>query len=82
MFDAGGRAFGKDVDGAKVEFRMRGETPAAYIDVDFTDGGRVNPIKEVRLGPKNDAIPFGISIYLETLGIGNVKIRKSKASYR
>ncbi len=82
VFDSGGHAFGKDIEGAKVGFRMKEEVPAAYIDIDFTNGGTVNPIKEVVLGPKNDAIPAGISIYLETNGIGNVIIRKSKASYR
>lgn len=52
------------------------------FDIDFTNGGAINPIKEVVLGPKNDAIPMGISVFLETLGVGNVRIRKSKASYR
>lgn len=82
IFDAGGHAFGKDIEGAKVGFRMKNEIPAAYIDVDFTNGGTVNPIKEVVLGPKNDAIPLGVSIYLETMGIGNVIIRNSEASYQ
>lgn len=82
LFDAGGHAFGKDIEGLKVHFRMKDEVPAAFIDVDFTNGGAVHPIKEVVLGPKNDAIPLGVSIYLETMGIGNVRIRKSEASYR
>lgn len=82
VFDGGGHAFGQDVEGAEVGFRMKDEVPAAFIDVDFTSGGAVNPIKEVVLGPKNDAIPQGVSIYLETMGIGNVTLRKSEASYR
>lgn len=82
LVDKGGTAFEAEVAGQPVKFRMKGETPVAYIDVDFTNDSKVNPIKEVVLGPKNDAIPMGISIFLETLGIGSVNVRKSNASYR
>ena len=80
--DEGGQAFGKEVEGQKVEFRMRNETPVAYVDIDFSNNGKLNPIKEVVLGPKNHALPSGISIFLETLGLDNVTIRESTASYR
>jgi hypothetical protein len=82
LIDEGGTAFEADSLPSDIKFRMKGEVPVAYIDIDFTNDGKVNPIKEVVLGPKNDAILMGVSIYLETLGIGNVKIRKSSASYR
>lgn len=82
LHDEGGIAFGKKAKGQKVEFRMKGETPVAYLDIDFSNNGKLNPIKEVILGPKNHALPSGISIFMETLGLGNVTIRQSKASYR
>lgn len=80
--DAGGCAFGKKAKGVPVQFRMRESIPVAYIELDFSNKNKVNPIKEVVIGPKNQSMPLGISICLETLGIGSVNVRKSKASYR
>ena len=80
--DAGGHSFGKDCEGVPVLFRMRDNIPIAFIEQDFSNSGNINPIKEVIIGPKNDVLPSAISIFLETIGIGSVKIKKSKASYR
>jgi hypothetical protein len=82
LADAGGHAFGKDCDGVPVLFRMRDNTPIAFIEQDFSNSGSVNPIKEVIIGPKNDVLPTAISIFLETIGVGSVSIKKSTASYR
>lgn len=82
LVDSGGQAFDKDSDGEQVMFRMRENAPVAFIEQDFTNNGQINPIKEIVIGPKNFAIPSGISIFLETIGLGSVKIRKSTASYR
>lgn len=43
--DSGGTAFGKDVLGEKIGFCMKKEIPVAHIDIDFTNGGQINPIK-------------------------------------
>lgn len=80
--DAGGYAFGQDCVGGPVSFRMRDNIPVPFIDLDFTNGETINPIREVVVGPKNDVLLSTISIFLETLGIGSVKVKKSKASYR
>lgn len=82
LVDKGGEAFDQAVAGEEVKFRMKDEIPVAYIDIDFTNAGKINPVKDVVLGPKNNAIVPGISIFLETLGVGNVNIRQSKATYR
>jgi hypothetical protein len=82
LSDPGGIGFGEFIPGKPVSYRMRGSVPVAYNEEDFTNGGKTNPIKEVILGPKNDALPSGISIFLETIGLGSVKIKKSAASYR
>lgn len=82
LTDAGGHAFGKDCEGAPVLFRMRDNIPVAFIEQDFSDAGRVNPIREVIIGPKNDVLPTAVSIFLETSGVGSVRVKKSKASYR
>ncbi len=82
LVDAGGHAFENDVEGEEVQFRMKDSRPVAYIDIDFSNDGKINPVKEVFLGPKNNSNPIGISIFLETIGIDNVKVRMSKASYK
>jgi hypothetical protein len=82
LVDAGGTSFGTDAPPQEVKFRMSGSTPVAYLDMDFTNGGMVQPIVQVVLGPKNDAMPSGVSVFLETLGHPSVKVRKSRASYR
>ncbi len=80
--DPGGTYFGKLKEGEEIKFLMTQNAPKTYIDIDFTNQGKVNPIKEVIIGPKNDVRETAISVYLETLGIENVTIKKSKASYR
>lgn len=80
--DAGGHAFGKDSEGVPVLFRMRDNIPVAFIEQDFSNAGSINPIKEVVVGPKNDVLPTAISVFLETIGVGSVSVKKSKASYR
>lgn len=82
LVDAGGHAFGKDCEGSPVLFRMRENIPIAFTEFDFSNNNAINPIKEVIVGPKNQASLTAISIFLETIGIGSVKVKKSKASYR
>lgn len=71
-----------DPGGLPISFKMRNNTPVPYIELDFTYSGNINPIKEVIVGPKNDSKLKTISVFLETVGIGSVKVKKSKASYR
>lgn len=82
LVDPGGTSFGVGVSPQPIKFRMNGSTPVAYLDMDFTNGGAVSPIAEVVLGPKNDSLPSGISVFLETLSHTGVRIRRSRASYR
>lgn len=82
LVDEGGQYFGEERKGEQVKFRIKQEIPTPYIELDFTNDGKINPIKEVVIGPKNDVLPSAISIFLETIGVENVEIEKSKASYR
>lgn len=66
----------------QVKFRIKQDIPTPYIEFDFTNNGKINPLKEVVIGPKNDVMPSSISIFLETIGLENVEIEKSQASYR
>jgi len=82
LVDAGGQAFGKRSKGTSVLFRMRDNAPVTFIEQDFTNKGKINPIREVIIGPKNNVLPTAISVFLETVGIGSVNVKRSEASYR
>ena len=80
--DPGGVAFGQPAEPQSIGFHMSQSVPVAHVDLDFTASGSVHPISEVILGPRNEALPTGVSVCLETLGIPRVKVRRSSASYR
>lgn len=82
LVDEGGRYFGEERKGEEVKFRIKENIPTPYIELNFSNNGKTNPIKEVIIGPKNSVKETAISIFLETIGIENVIIGKSKASYR
>jgi hypothetical protein len=80
--DSGGVYFGKKKAGEKIQFRIKQDIPTPFIEIDFSDNNKINPIVEVIIGPKNDVLQTSISVYMETIGLSNVEIKKSKASYR
>lgn len=82
LVDPGGYAFGSDKDGEKIGFFMKDSSPVAFIDIDFSNNGICDSIKNVLIGPRNTSLTSAISIYLETSGIHNVNVKKSSASYR
>lgn len=73
---------GKGFDGINIQFRMRNSTPVPFIEMDFTDKGQLNPVKEVIIGPKNDVSEGKLSVFLETVGLSDVVVKRSTASYR
>ena len=81
LVDNGGFYFGEMVDGQEVKFRMADNLPVPYIDINFTNKSTINPIKEVYVGPKNNSNLTAIAVFLETVGLGNVTVKKSVASY-
>lgn len=82
LVDSGGHSDGKPVLGEKVNFFMKDSIPVSYIDMDFFTDNAVNPVVEVIIGPKNLSGITAISIYLETLGLGNVNVTSSNIPYR
>jgi hypothetical protein len=80
--DAGGQVGDQMIAKQEVKFRIKQSTPVPYLDMDFEGMEKKSSIAEVILGPKNDSLMHGISVFLETLGHGNVEIKKSAASYR
>jgi Protein of unknown function (DUF2971) len=65
-----------------VNFRVSNGMLVPYVVLDYTDGGRNSPIKEVVLGPKNANLESNIEILLNAAGLNNIAIRRSRASYR
>lgn len=82
VVDAGGKHFGVEHGGDQVQFRMRDNVPSPFIDMSFFQIDGKNIIQEVILGPKNESSLTNISVFLETLGLENVNVRRSVASYR
>jgi hypothetical protein len=65
-----------------VNFRVSNGMLVPYVVLDYTDGRRNSPIKEVVLGPKNTNLEMNIEILLNAAGLTNIAIRRSLASYR
>lgn len=82
LVDPGGIAYNSSHPSQTVNFFIRDSAPVTYIDIDFTCEGKISPIKEVIIGPRNNVRKTAISVYLETIGIPNVEVKKSAASYR
>jgi hypothetical protein len=82
LVDAGGTSFARPATRQQVKFRITEGTPVAYLDIDFANGGAANPVTDVVLGPKNESLLSGVSVFLETMSLPNVKLTKSRASYR
>lgn len=76
----GGTANGKECRDYEIHYRMNKSVPTAFVDIDFYYDN--NPIKEVILGPKNESLPTGVFMAMNSLGLKDVKIKKSEASYR
>lgn len=76
----GGTSNGEDCREYQLQYRMNKSVPTAFLDIDFYYDQ--NPIKEVILGPKNDSLPTGVFLAMNSLGLKNVTVKKSEASYR
>lgn len=87
--DGDGRLFDVSKDNVEyhkyvheIEFRLVGNTPTPYVDMDFTLGNRFMPLNEVIIGPKNNSTTLDIELFLRTNDIQGAKVFKSLSSYR
>jgi hypothetical protein len=67
---------------SKVHFRISKGVVVPYVALDYTNRSTVSPIKEVILGPRNENSELNIEVFLNTLGIKDVKVRRSTVPYR
>jgi hypothetical protein len=65
----------------KTCFRMSKGVLVPYVIVDYSTKGTVAPIKEIVLGPRNENSELNIEIFLNSIGMTDVAVRRSKAPY-
>jgi hypothetical protein len=64
-----------------IRFRISKGVLVPYVALDYSTGGAVNPIRSVILGPRNPNAESNVEIFLNTLGLGDVTLRRSRATY-
>lgn len=82
LVDPGGNHFGRPRQPSDVRFNMKGSIPVPFVDISYLNTQNQHCVREIVLGPKNEARVTAISAYLETSGLGNITVKKSAASYR
>lgn len=82
LVDEPGIAFGSHQEALPVKFFMKEGAPVPHLDLTFIGPDGESPIREVIIGPKNQSLTSAISIMLETLGLTDVQVTRSRASYR
>jgi hypothetical protein len=66
----------------KTHFRMSKGVLVPYVIVEYSNKGAVAPIKEIVLGPQNRNSESDIEIFLNTIGLTDITVRRSNAPYR
>jgi hypothetical protein len=67
---------------AKIHFRITAGVVVPYVALDYSNKGTILPIKEVILGPRNENADSNIEIFLNTMGMKGIKVRRSNVPYR
>jgi Protein of unknown function (DUF2971) len=66
----------------EVRFRTSDGILVPYVALDYSNRGKMSPIKEVILGSRNENAESSIEIVLNTLGVDGVSVRRSRVPYR
>ena len=69
-------------DPLKIHFRVVRGVIVPYVVVDYSNSGAVSPIKQIVLGPRNENAEINIQMFLNTLGVRDVTVRRSNVPYR
>jgi hypothetical protein len=75
----GGKRLSKPL---KTHFRMSRGVLVPYVIVDYSNNGAFAPIKEGVLGPRNENAELNIEVFLNSIGVADVTVRRSKVPYR
>jgi len=65
-----------------IQFRTSKGLIIPYTAVKYCAEGATNPVRDVVLGPRNENDEHGVDIFLRTVGIADVTVRRSSVSYR
>jgi hypothetical protein len=77
--DQDGKRLADPVD---INFRIRDGLVVPFVALDYTNQGRNSPVREIILGPKNENEESNIELFLKTVGLKDVTIRRSQSSFR
>jgi hypothetical protein len=66
----------------KIHFRVRDGVVTPYVVLDYSKNAAISPIKEIILGPRNENSELNINLFLNTIGVKDVVVRRSTAPYR
>jgi hypothetical protein len=66
----------------EIRFRQRNGVLVPYVTMDYTNNGELAPVKEVVLGPRNPNHEWSIQLFLTSLGMKDVTVRRSNIPYR
>ena len=69
-------------DPLQIHFRIVRGVVVPYVIVDYSNSGTASPIKEIVLGPRNENAELNIEVFLNTIGVSKVNVRRSKVPYR
>jgi Protein of unknown function (DUF2971) len=68
-------------DPLPIQFRSANGLIVPYVIADYTNKGALSPVKEVVLGPRNVNAELNIEMFLNTLQIDGVTVRRSEVPY-
>jgi hypothetical protein len=65
----------------EIHFRSSRGILIPYVALDYSNRGQASPVKEIILGPKNKNAEFNIELFLTTVGMKDVTVRRSAVPY-
>jgi hypothetical protein len=65
----------------EIHFRTSRGILIPYVALDYSNRGQQSPVKEIILGPKNKNAELNIEIFLNTVGMKDVTLRRSAVPY-
>jgi Protein of unknown function (DUF2971) len=66
----------------KVRFRAGNGNIIPYVAIDYTNRGTKLPVKEIVLGPRNPNSEKRVEVFLNTIGVSGVAVRRSEGTYK
>ncbi len=65
----------------EIHFRTSRGIAIPYVVLDYSNRSQASPVKEIILGPKNKNAELNIELFLNTVGMKDVTVRRSAVPY-